>query len=328
MNRIAIGVSSYRGAQRLGWLLESIALRTPEIEEGRVVVVVVDDGSPEPDLGRTREVVHTWDARGVPIVYIEHGRNRGIPAGWNSATRATDAPYVVMINDDVIVVEHWLRGLVHVLEHSPDVGVVGVNWHAFLPEDVPALLSAEREVVPRDPESKAQVPTRRADENCNPGRVMCPTGQLFAFRRADFDAIGGFDENLKSFYEESLFGSLMAARLRKIGVQLSGPAVWHQWSASFAANPELQAGERLNASRAYYRRFFNVPEGTHEFDYVNQLYFDTIGDVDVEWLRPNGDVVRGTLKQDRSYVDRQAGAMGSSAPIVEARGANGPGATG
>jgi hypothetical protein len=50
---------------------------------------------------------------------------------------------------------------------------------------------------------------------------MVPTGQLFAFRMADFNAIGGFDEGYKSFYEESCFSTSMSAYLKKIGVQLN-----------------------------------------------------------------------------------------------------------
>ena len=188
MTKINIGITTYNGATRLAWLLKSIALRTPEIQNGEATITVVDDGSPR--VSETRDVVSKSE---LPIRFIEHESNRGISAGWNTASRATDALVDVLINDDVIVSSGWLQPLVHILKHSPNVGVVGQSWHAFLPEDVPGLLqnpTSDRDVIPRDPVTKSQELERRTKyEDTWPGRVMAPTGQLFAFRRTDFEAI-------------------------------------------------------------------------------------------------------------------------------------------
>ena len=300
--KIVCGIPTYNGAQRLDWLLRSISLRTPLLAFGDVRIVVVDDGSPR--VAETRVVADHW-GKMLPLTFIEHGHNRGISAGWNTSVRATDAEICVLLNDDVIVASGgWLEALVYALEHSPGVGVVGQSWHAFLPEDVPALLAAPNSdlvVVPRDPVSKIALPERRTlYEDTNPGRVMCPTGQLFAFRRRDFDAIGGFDENYKSFYEESDLGTAMASR-GLIGLQTTWPFCWHLWSATFAANPELQAGPRIEHSRAYYRKKWNVPDGIAEFDYTNPKFLGAIGDVAVEVLTKTG-VRRGVLRADGAFV--------------------------
>lgn len=301
--KIAIGIPTYNGAERLDWLLKSIAMRTPLLASGEVGIVVVDDGSPR--VGETRVVVERW--RGLlPLTFIEHGSNRGISAGWNTCARATDAEIVVLSNDDVIMpTGGWLESFVHALEHSPGVGVVGANWHAFLPGDVPGLLAgpeSDLQVVPRDPGSKASAPERRTlYEDTHPGRVMCPTGQLFAFRRKDFDAVGGFDERMKSFYEESSFGTEMAAK-GLIGLQLTWPTNWHLWSATFNANPELDPGTRLAHSKEVYRQRWGVPAGVHEFDHTNAKYFNLIPDVRVEFLRKGGVVGCGVLRQDRAFI--------------------------
>ena len=304
MTKVNIGITTYNGAERLAWLLKSLAMRTPELGTGDVTITIVDDGSPR--TGETRDVVKQFND--LPIQFIEHGDNRGISAGWNTAARANDALITVLINDDVIVSSGWLQPLVHVLEHSPNVGVVGQNWHAFLPEDVSALLSSpesDRTVIPRDPLSKRQEPDRREKyENTWPGRVMAPTGQLFAFRRSDFDAIGGFDENYKSFFEESDFGTEFA-KMGKIGVQTTWPFNYHLWSATFGANAELQAGTRMEHSRDHYRRKWNIPESFargREFDFTNPTYLGAIGDVEVGFLRPDGPW-KGVLRQDGAFVD-------------------------
>lgn len=313
--RITIGIPTYNGGLRLGWLLNSIVLRTPEVKTGEARIVVVDDGTPDGSVIETVIEGHRKLHPEAPIEFIKHERNRGISAAWNMATRALDTKIVALINDDVIVpscVGGWLKPLTHVLDHSPDVGGVGTNWHAFLPDkDVPDLLrdeTSDRDVVPRDCNSKQHAHDRRGLESCNPGRVMAPGGQLFAFRRADFDAIGGFDEGYQSFYEETDFGTAMAAKLRKIGVQLNHPMCWHMWSATFAANPELNAHGRMAASRARYRSKWGVPGNIqHECpEWTNPKNLGTIGDVDLEWVRFDGTVERGTLRQDCAYIKRDA----------------------
>jgi hypothetical protein len=284
-------------------------MRTPELAAGTAVIVVVDDGSPR--VAETRGIVSKWKST-LPIVYVEHGTNKGIPSAWNTCSRAVDATYVTLLNDDVIVSGAkggWLAPVIHPLRTGPNVGGVGVNWHAFLPEDVPQLLASrasDLEVVPREPVSKQPNPGRRDLEGCNPGRVMCPTGQLFAFRRSDFDRLNGFDERFTSFYEESDFGTAMAS-IGKIGVQLNWPQCYHLWSATFAANPELNAGGRIAASRELYRRKWNVPGGVHEFEYTNPKYMGAIGDVEFEWLRNDGSVERGKLRTDGAYIKISGG---------------------
>jgi glycosyltransferase involved in cell wall biosynthesis len=299
-----LGVPTYNGADRLSWLLESVYLRPPWPDD----IVVVDDGSPR--VNETRAAVDRFRGK-LPVNLCEHGVNRGIAAGWNSCVSRRQFSgaecNIILANDDVIVSGEWLESLVYVLDHSPAAGVVGASWHAFLPEDVPELLrsaDSDLDVCPRDPVSKVQKPERRREfEGCRPGRAMAPTGQLFAFRVSDWAAVGGFDEEYKSFYEESDFGTAMAAKLQKIGVQTAWPFCWHLWSATFGANPELQAGARIAASRAHYRKKWGVPEGIHEFDYTNPKHLGAVGDVEVCYLLPGGVEARGVLMRDGRFQD-------------------------
>jgi glycosyltransferase involved in cell wall biosynthesis len=304
MSRIVIGVPTYNGAERVDDLFRSIDMRTPKDTDCQLVLV--DDGSPR--SAKTARVAEKYKGL-FNLRYIEHGRNRGIAAGWNTISRAFDCEYVVLVNDDVIVRERWLAALLTVLERSPGAGTVGLNWDAFLPEDRPALLESpdsEKRVIPREPVSKEQNPDRSTFIHHFPGRVMCAGGQLFAFRRADFDALGGFDETYISFYEESDFGTAMAAKLRKIAVQLDFPGSWHRWSATFGASPELQAGQRVQASREHYCRKWAVPQDKlgDAFSYTNPKYLGTIPEVPIEYLRPDGQIGRGVLKVDGGFEER------------------------
>jgi len=321
--RVVIGVPTFNGSWRLGNLLKSIWLRTPELGRGEARVVVVDDGSPT--VEQTRKVIEEWRGK-IPLDYVEHGTNRGISAGWNTVSRMHESEYVVLANDDVVVpsanlpVVSWLDPMLHVLENSPGVGVVGPNWHAFTADDVPKLLESrdsDKEVVPRDPVSKAPTPSRRDLEPCDPGRVMAPGGQLFAFRRADFDAIGGFDEGFKSFFEESSLGTSMCAGRRSgsepqtfkpmIGVGLNWAQPFHMWSQTFKENPQLDADERMRASRTHYYQKWCVPgHYSNPFDYTNPTFLGSIGDVEIKFLRGvTGERWRAVLRQDGACVDQR-----------------------
>jgi GT2 family glycosyltransferase len=309
---ITIGVPTFNGAWRLRNLLKSIAMRTPEIAAGEARVVVVDDGSPV--IEQTRAVIAEMTPLFPPgaLAYVEHGTNKGISAGWNTASRHFDCEYVALANDDVIMASGgWLRALTYVLANSPNVGVVGPNWHAFIADDVAKLLESpdsDLQVIPRDPCSKAHTPSRRDLEPCDPGRVMAPGGQLFAFRRADFDAIGGFDENFKSFFEETDFGTAMAAKLKKIGLGLNWPQCWHMWSATFNANPQLNGSGRMAHSREFYRQKWGVPghipQGEECGQWTNPKNLGAVPDVEVAFLRgTSGEPWRGRLRQDGAFVD-------------------------
>lgn len=306
MSDVVIGIASYNGAQRLRWLLHSLWLRT-RLTARDVSIVLVDDGSPRRD--ETRHVFMEWQDK-LPLYYHQHPTNRGISAGWNSATRAFASRLNVLLNDDVILPStgvhglDWLDCMTFALDENPGVGGVGINWHAFLPEDAPALLASptsDLAVTPRDPNSKAPAPERRTYEEHGPGRVMCPSGQCFAFRWEDFDAIGGFDEGYQSFYEESDFGTAMASR-GKIGMQLNFPQCWHLWSATFASSPELRAGARMEASRRRYIAKWAVPPEfqTHEagrnvFDFTNPKYLGALPPVAVRYRKADGSVGEATL---------------------------------
>lgn len=308
MSRITIGITTYNGASRLNELLRSIELRPPEGLGTNVNIVVVDDGSPR--VHETRSIVNSWQSK-LPITYVEHGINRGIAAGWNTATLTLDNDYTILINDDVIMPSgNWLKSLIYPLENSPLVGGVGMNWHAFVDADVKKLLESSDSdslVIPRDPGSKAQTPDRRNFEACNPGRVMCPTGQLFAFRKMDYNVVGGFDEQYKSFFEESDFFTSIA-KIGKIGLQINWPMCWHRWSATFGANPELMPSERMRASRQHYIDKWKIPpefraDRPGPFDFTNPKYLGSIPDVEVKFVKKDGSIGFGILRTSGEFIN-------------------------
>lgn len=206
---VLIGIPTLNGPDRLRRCLRSIRLNTPRAEPWKVLVV--DDRSTPENLQRNKEVIHE---HGVEL--LMHEERSGVAAGWNHLTRHTNAPWVILMNDDVEVVPDWYEALVFSLKANRDAGMIGltayqgVNSSNFTPPPVKSYNEARMQ--------------------CG-YKMFSTTGFLFGFERTKFDKVEGFDERFFLFYEEIDFG----VRLLNQGwpsYMLSYPVVIHQGGAS------------------------------------------------------------------------------------------------
>lgn len=202
--KVSIGVPTYNGAERLDYLLQSIK----HFDEGILFyLVVLDDGTP-PD--GARRIKGVCSRHGVRL--IEHDENMGIAKSWNDLTKYYESDITVLINDDVIVAKDWLKSMAFFLENNV-CGSVSLPFYFIEPQDASHVLRGE-DVTPRDPLTKQPAPHKRTEirEDMTCGVLMCPAGNVFAFKREMYDLVGGFDERFKSFFEESDFGTKLAEK--------------------------------------------------------------------------------------------------------------------
>jgi glycosyltransferase involved in cell wall biosynthesis len=102
---------------RAGYLrvaLESLVAQ--DLDPASYEVIVVDDG-PSAD---TRAVA---DAAGVR--YVERAGVPGLNSARNTGVEASDAPFVVFVDDDVEAPPHWLRELLDGRRRHPEAQVLG-----------------------------------------------------------------------------------------------------------------------------------------------------------------------------------------------------------
>jgi GT2 family glycosyltransferase len=156
---------------------------------GRFRVVVIDDGSPEPDvaagLGRYR-----GDPR---VLLLRNERNRGFTATANRGIAEAGRADVVLLNADAEVGPNWLTGLRRAAASRSDVGTVTAvsdNAGAF---SVPEL---ERE----NPWPGCWGFADACRALCHDAGTLypsMPTGNGFCLyvRRAALDAVGALDED-------------------------------------------------------------------------------------------------------------------------------------
>jgi glycosyltransferase involved in cell wall biosynthesis len=167
---VSVVVATNRGGPFLAEALDSVVAQSyPSVE-----VLVVDDGSPEPDV-----VAGIVGAR--PAVRLVRIEASGVSAARNHAVRSTGGDLVAFLDDD----DRWhpdrLRRHMDVMTRRPDAVASYCGMRT---------IDAAGEVLVGSDQRPA--PTR-ADVVRGPG-VMLPN---LVVRRDAFDAVGGFDPGIR-----------------------------------------------------------------------------------------------------------------------------------
>lgn len=110
MDKIAVVILNWNGCEMLRSFLPSV-VRFSEADGG--VVYVADNGSTDDSVEMLRREFPT-----VHLIILE--KNNGFADGYNLALKQVDAEYVVLLNSDVEVTEHWLAPLVAFMDAHPE----------------------------------------------------------------------------------------------------------------------------------------------------------------------------------------------------------------
>ncbi|HBH96921.1 MAG TPA: hypothetical protein DDX89_03900, partial [Candidatus Omnitrophica bacterium] len=90
---------------------------------------IVDNGS-EPNV---RQFLHGVQPRGAirEVVVLQNETNEGFPNGMNRGMRASQAPYVCLLNNDLIFTPGWLSRMLNVAARHPELGVLNPTSSTF-----------------------------------------------------------------------------------------------------------------------------------------------------------------------------------------------------
>lgn len=154
-------------------------------------LIIVDNGSTikVPDM-------HTYYANKV----IVNEKNEGVTKAWNQGIRASFGEYIVLINSDVQVFDHWMEGLKDALDNQ---GYDLVMAHPMYSLTEPFARAIEANAVWDG--SKKFDPVSR-DFSC----IM--------FKKSLLDEIGLFDEDFFSYCSDSEICDRMDKFGKKYGV--------------------------------------------------------------------------------------------------------------
>ena len=258
MRHYLAGSNAWGSAARLRNLLRSIRARDPGVPHESIDLVLVDDGSPEAAIPDFQALAKEYRA-----TLIRFPENRGVAAGWNAICReawSRGLDWCVIFNDDILVNNGWLIAMETFLANTPHAGVAGYPLAWFRPEDIEAIIADPATAPVRDHHGgpstvQALHPELWATPGCSGGGFV---GCAFGVTRRGWEAVGGFNEALITWFEENLFAyQLLDHELVPCG--LTGPVIYHQGSATTGPR-RRELRERHKASCQALWDTLKVPE--------------------------------------------------------------------
>ncbi|HEX9780133.1 MAG TPA: glycosyltransferase family 2 protein [bacterium] len=194
-------------------------------------LLIVDNGSDAP----VREFLAGVRPQGAitDVVLLQNETNEGFPKGMNRGIRASRAPYVVLLNNDLRFTPGWLDEMVAVAAVNQDVGVVNPGSSTF--GDVPARGVSLDE--------HAAVRAGRRGTYTEVG--MC-IGFCMLIKRSVLDRTGGLSEEVERIFFEDEDFCMRAQRAGFRCVVAEGAYVFHAEHKTVKKMPEREALFRRN----------------------------------------------------------------------------------
>lgn len=197
MDKIAVVILNWNGCEMLRSFLPSVVACS---EADGAVVYVADNGSTDLSVEMLQQ-----EFPGVRCLVL--GQNYGFAEGYNRALKLVDAEYVVLLNSDVEVTEHWLRPMADYLDAHPEVAACQPKIRSWRQKQMfeyagaaggfidcygyPYCRGRVMEVVEED---KGQYDTVRS--------VFWATGAALFIRLKDYQETGGLDARFFAHMEE------------------------------------------------------------------------------------------------------------------------------
>ncbi|MEI6641679.1 MAG: glycosyltransferase family A protein [Novosphingobium sp.] len=170
--RVAVILPAYGVAHLLGEALTSLQRQTFTAWE----CIVIDDGAPDDVAGAVAPFLAD------PRIRFMATSNRGVSAARNRAIADASAPLVALLDGDDLFRPDYLANVVPILEGDHDVRLVTCNARIF------GAVRRPRNCVERGQATSGSL----ADVLDRSFNVYIGS----TFRRADFEAIGGFDTRM------------------------------------------------------------------------------------------------------------------------------------
>ncbi len=197
-------------------------------------LILVDNASTEPEaVGYLNSLKGTDHVR---LEIVRRTRNDGFSKGINDGLSRTTAPWVCVMNNDVIVTESWLDELLRVAEANPQIGLLNP-------------MSNEFGTLPRRNEGPDETAGRLKDQqgrwmeywNCVAFCMLLP--------RAVIEQVGLLDEKFQFMYYEDADYSMRVRQAGFICAIAKGCYVYHLGSATMNKNPEKEKLFEQNKKR-------------------------------------------------------------------------------
>lgn len=199
--RTAVVIVNFNGGEVVERTLEALLAQSRRPER----TIVVDNASSD---GSAERIAATFPE--VELIRLDH--NAGFAGGNNiGVAAAEDCEWVALVNPDAFPEPNWLERLIYAAERRPEYSFFGsLMLRADDPREVDGTGDAYH---------VGGMAWRRdngrplAEAHLQPGEIFSPCAAAALYRREAFLAVGGFDETMFAYYEDSD----LAFRLRLLG---------------------------------------------------------------------------------------------------------------
>jgi O-antigen biosynthesis protein len=231
--------------------VESIRKNTPEPHE----IIFVDNGSIDGTPKWLKKLV-----RNCPnYKLIENKINRGFSIGCNQGIKVSTGKYILLLNNDIVVTENWLTGMLECINSSPDVGIVGPMTNSISgPQKVPdAGYSSTDELSVYARRFRSKNRHRRVPYN----RVV---GFCMLFKRRLITRIGLLDERFGSGNYEDDDICLRAVLAGYRNMIVGDVFIHHYGSRTFIGNG-INYGSSLNRNMKIFTEKWSGARAAEQF---------------------------------------------------------------
>jgi GT2 family glycosyltransferase len=202
----------------------------------RLEIILIDHGSTDDSAA----IIEAWRGR-LRLIPVYRGGNHSFSASNNLGAVLARGEHLVFVNNDIVFTGDALAGMRDILDASPEVGLVGLRllepryrgegrWERATHHTGVRF----RTRVSQDKTLPRLYHPVEVEDGGEQGAVIEPaaTAALAMMRKADFRAVGGFDEAYHYGYEDVDLALRLRGQLGKVAVcRLDATAV-HNRSAT------------------------------------------------------------------------------------------------
>ncbi|PWW02768.1 GT2 family glycosyltransferase [Paenibacillus cellulosilyticus] len=241
--KVSIVIAAYNNFIFTERCVESIFAhnRNPNLE-----VIIVDNGSSD----ETRN----WGGSHSQLKLVRLSHNLGYAAANNLGCRLSVGDYILLLNNDTIVSEGWMEGLIEPLRNNLELGMVGPVSNS-VGNDQMLEFAVSNDVHGAEPAflnkfKQLYKGRRRMTDNLG---FFC-----VAMKREVYEAVGGLDENFGiGMFEDDDY----CLRVRNSGYQLAiieDVFVHHSGSATLRQLPNTQYQSLFDQNKRLFESKWNM----------------------------------------------------------------------
>lgn len=238
--RPAVYIPNLDGADHLRRALAGLRAQTRPVD-----VVVVDNGSGDDSVGLVREEF-------PEVALLELRENVGFGPALNRAVAEHPGDPVILLNNDAEPEPAFFEALLGALDGEGTQMVAGV----LVQERDPQLIDSAGVVADRTLMGFDHLHGEPLEAARTAADPLGPSGGAALYRRAAFEAVGGFDERIFLYYEDLDLALRLAAGGGRCRLAPEARAL-HAYSASLGAAGGAKYA-RTGWSRAYMLRRYGV----------------------------------------------------------------------